>query len=241
MHASDPHDRVYAIGDIHGRLDLLADIEARIAGDLAADPAENPLICYLGDYVDRGPDSAGVIDHLIRSAGIDRIFLMGNHEDRMLRVMKNGPANGPGWAAYGARETLMSYGIDLPAAPEDWTALSADLRQAVPEAHRAFLRDLRPSWRWRQYFFAHAGVDPDRPLDAQSGRDLMWIRDPFLQSGRDFGAIVVHGHTIHPTPEFRPNRIGIDTGAYRSGILTAVALEEGRPPRLLQTGFSAAA
>lgn len=241
MYADDPHDRIYAVGDIHGRLDLLTDIEAQIARDLASDPAALPLICYLGDYVDRGPHSAGVIDRLSSPAAIDRIFLMGNHEDRMLRVMEDGPAHGPGWAAYGARQTLESYGIAFPAAPEDWAALSAGLRRAMPETHRAFLGGLRLSWRWRQYFFAHAGVDPDRALDAQSDRDLMWIREPFLQSDRDFGAIVVHGHSIHPTPQLRANRIGIDTGAYRSGILTAVALEEGRPPRLLQTGFSAGA
>lgn len=229
--------RVYAVGDVHGRLDLLLRLEADIRNDLEARPTEAPLVCYLGDYVDRGPSSAGVVDHLAAPAcdGLRRVFLKGNHEDRMLAFLDEPTANGPGWMKFGGREALASYG--LPQAKieaEDWQALRAALAAAVPPAHLAFLNSLELALRWNSYLFVHAGLDPGRPLADQEPHDLMWIREPFLSSDRDYGLRVVHGHVIEPEPVFRANRIGLDTGAYKSGILTCAALEGGAV-RLLQT------
>jgi len=228
--------RVYAMGDVHGRLDLLLRLEAEIRIDLEARPTEAPLVCYLGDYVDRGPASAGVIDHLASPAcdGLHRIFLKGNHEDRMLAFLDDPVANGSGWMKFGGREALASYG--LPQAlieAEDWQALRDALATALPPAHLSFLCALELALRWNGYLFVHAGVDPARPLADQDPHDLMWIREPFLSSDRDFGLRVVHGHVIEPEPVFRANRIGLDTGAYKSGILTCAVLEGGAV-RLLQ-------
>lgn len=229
--------RVYAVGDVHGRLDLLIRLEAEIHKDLEARPTEAPLICYLGDYVDRGPASAGVIDQLAAPAPESprRIFLKGNHEDRMLAFLDDPAGNGPGWMKFGGREALASYG--LPQAQidgEDWQALRDGLAAVLPPAHLAFLKSLELALRWSGYLFVHAGLDPARPLADQDPHDLMWIREPFLSSDRDFGLRVVHGHFIEPEPIFRANRIGLDTGAYKSGVLTCAALEES-VVRLLQT------
>jgi serine/threonine protein phosphatase 1 len=229
--------RVYAVGDVHGRLDLLLRLEAAIRNDLEARPSAAPLVCYLGDYVDRGPSSAGVIDHLAAPTydGLRRIFLRGNHEDRMLAFLEEPAANGPGWVKFGGREALTSYGLpeaDIEA--EDWQALRDALAAALPPAHLTFLGALELALRWRGYLFVHAGLDPGRPLGDQDEHDLMWIREPFLSSDRDFGFRVVHGHVVEPEPVFRTNRIGIDTGAYNSGVLTCAAFDEG-PVRLLQT------
>lgn len=230
--------RVYAVGDVHGRLDLLLRIEAAIRDDLRAEPAEAPLVCYLGDYVDRGPASAGVIDHLAGPTveGLQRIFLKGNHEDRMLAFLANPEANGPGWIKFGGHETLVSYGLaqaEIDAG--NWQVLRDRLAVALPPAHLAFLNALELALRWDGYLFVHAGVDPTRPLSDQDPHDVMWIREPFLSSDRDFGVRVVHGHVIEPRPVFRPNRIGLDTAAYNSGVLTCAVLE-GNTVRLLQTG-----
>ncbi len=229
---------VYAIGDIHGRLDLLERIEAAIMADIAASPMEKPLICYLGDYIDRGPHSAQVIDRLCSHAdeNIQRIFLKGNHEDRMLAFLDDPAPNGPSWMQFGGREALESYGIAVPQEPGDsgWAALRDQLAAALPERHRRFLSNLQPGIWWRDYLLVHAGLDPARPANAQALHDLMWIREPFLSSERDWGFKVVHGHVISEQPVFRPNRIGIDTGAYRSGHLTCLVLSEGNE-RLIQT------
>jgi serine/threonine protein phosphatase 1 len=222
---------VYAIGDLHGRLDLLEAMEAAIARDIAAIRPARPLICYLGDYIDRGPDSAGVIDRLCGpfDDGVPRVFLKGNHEDRMLDFLENPAANGPSWMTFGGREALLSYGLDPPGGedPCDWPRLRDALLGVLPPAHLAFLHALRLAFVWRGYLFVHAGVDPARPLRAQRPHDLMWIREPFLSSEEDWGPVVVHGHVITQEPQFRPNRIGIDTGAYRSGRLTCLVLRDG--------------
>ena len=228
--------RVYAIGDVHGRLDLLLRLEAEIRNDLEAQPTAAPLVCYLGDYIDRGPASAGVIDHLAapRADGLRRVFLKGNHEDRMLAFLDEPAANGPGWMKFGGREALASYGLaqgDIEA--EDWQALRDGLAAALPAAHLAFLKSLELALRWGGYLFVHAGLDPARPLADQDPHDLMWIREPFLSSEHDFGLRVVHGHVIEPEPVFRTNRIGLDTGAYKSGVLTCAVLERSAI-RLLQ-------
>ncbi|WP_454659106.1 metallophosphoesterase [Bosea beijingensis] len=229
---------VYAVGDIHGRLDLLDQMEAAIAADIAASGAEKPLICYLGDYIDRGPNSAQVIDRLASSprGRIGRVFLKGNHEDRMVDFLVDPAKNGPAWMKYGGREALESYGLIVPneVADTGWTDLRDHLDAALPDSHRAFLNDLRLGLRWRGYLFVHAGLDPQRPATEQMPRDLMWIREPFLSSACDWGFKVVHGHVVVEEPVFRPNRIGIDTGAYRSGRLTCLVLDGGTE-RLIQT------
>jgi serine/threonine protein phosphatase 1 len=220
--------RVYAIGDIHGRLDLLLKIEIAIHDDLASHPTAGPLICYLGDYVDRGPASAGVLADLAgRGAdGVRRAFLKGNHEDRMLDFLREPAANGPSWMKFGGREALESYGITKAKLDgEDWAALRDGLAAALPATHLAFLQGLELALRWNGYLFVHAGLDPGRDLQAQNPHDLMWIREPFLSSDRDWGLRVVHGHVIAPEPVIRANRIGLDTGAYKSGILTCAAIE----------------
>ncbi|MGV3478537.1 MAG: metallophosphoesterase [Sphingobium sp.] len=230
---------IYAVADIHGRLDLLEEIEALIRMDISVTRPECPVICYLGDYVDRGPASAQVIDRLARpfDDGIARVFLKGNHEDRMLDFLETPEDAGPAWLQYGGREALESYGLDVPAAPmaADWQHLRDALAVALPSGHLAFLRGLRLAFVWRGYLFVHAGLDPARSVDAQRAHDLMWIREPFLSAERDWGLCVVHGHVIVDTPVFRPNRIGIDTGAYHSGRLTCLVVSE-TGTRLLQTG-----
>jgi len=236
--------RVYAIGDIHGRLDLLAEIEAAIAADIAATAPDRPLICYLGDYIDRGPHSAQVIEYLceVGAGRVERAFLIGNHEDRMIAFLADPAANGPAWMKFGGREALESYGVAVPDAVSDeaWPGLRDALCAVLPESHRSFLADLLIGLRWRDFLFVHAGLSPDSPACEQTPRDLMWIREPFLSSECDWGFRVVHGHVIADDPVFRANRIGIDTGAYRSGRLTCLVLDDAGE-RLLQTGASVAA
>lgn len=218
--------RVYAIGDIHGRMDLLALLETLIAEDLAQRPVERPAICYLGDYVDRGPASREVIEHLARPPqdGIDRICLLGNHEDRLLGFLQDAML-GDGWFGFGAVQALASYGIRAPERPSfaEMERLQAALIEAMPAAHRRFLETLALSLTWRDYLFVHAGIRPGRAANDQEPHDLIWIREPFLSSTEDFGKCVVHGHAISDEPRVLPNRIGIDTGAYRSGRLTCLA------------------
>jgi len=228
--------RIYAVGDIHGRLDLMIELETVIRADLRARPTAEPLICHLGDYVDRGPASAGVIEHLIAASqdGLRRVFLKGNHEDRMLAFMDEPSANGPGWMKFGGREALASYGLsEAEIDSQDWCALRDRLVAAVPPDHLDFLQKLKLALRWGDYLFVHAGLDPARDLEDQDPHDLMWIRQPFLSSDRDWGWRIVHGHAIVPEPAFRMNRIGLDTGAYMSGVLTSVAIEGGEV-RILQ-------
>lgn len=230
--------RVYAIGDIHGRLDLLDDLIARIdADDARRAPAETTII-VLGDLVDRGPESAGVVERLAALAE-DRgnlRFLKGNHEELFLSAL-DGDAKGLRmFARVGGRETALSYGID-PAAYEraDFAQLHALLSAAVPERHATFLRDFEDIIRIGDYTFVHAGIRPGVALDEQSPRDLRWIREPFL-SARETGGMIVHGHTITESPDEQAGRIGIDTGAYLHGILTALVLYGQERDFLQSTG-----
>lgn len=230
--SDDPTEgqRIYAVGDIHGCRDLLTDMLARIRADLAARPHPRPLVVFLGDYVDRGPDSRGVIETLIafRSGDIPAQFLLGNHDRYVLAYLED-----PDWYDLryhwladnlGGAQTLASYGIvgadaSRPAATRD--AFAA----ALPAAHRAFLASAALSVRRGGYVFAHAGIRPGVPLAAQDPEDLVWIREPFLTSTADFGFKVVHGHTIAKSVEHHPNRIAVDTGAFRTGVLSCVVLE----------------
>jgi len=232
---------VYAIGDIHGRLDLLLDLEARIAAHAKPHPASHRVLVYIGDYIDRGQDSAGVVEHLVAGppAGFERVLLRGNHEQFLLDFLDR-PANGVSWVSNGGLETLQSYGIQLTEADQgdslkDTLAnVGARFRAALPPAHLAFYRTLRPRHRIGDYLFVHAGIRPGVPIEDQTESDLLWIRYDFLDSRDDHGAVVVHGHTPTDKPEMLPNRIGIDTGAFASGRLTCVALH-GTQQEFIQT------
>ncbi len=230
--------RVYAIGDIHGCPRLLRDLHRRITDDSRRRPPARNVVVYLGDYIDRGEDSRGVIDILLDEPlpGFEHVHLRGNHEDSLLGFLDD-LLVGPAWLSYGGRETLMSYGVRLPDPVTDQGELrrvQQDLNEKLPDAHRAFLAGLAGAHTEGDYFFVHAGIRPGVPLDRQRLEDLMWIRDDFLRSHLDFGKIVVHGHTVTAQPDLQRNRIGIDTGAFASGRLTCLALE-GREWAFIQT------
>jgi serine/threonine protein phosphatase 1 len=215
--------RIYAIGDVHGRADLLEAMHGKIAFDLERNPVADPLLICLGDYVDRGPDSAGVIELLLKEApaGMKRIALMGNHEELMLRfLVDEGVA--PVWFANGGDATLESYGVNT---MDSYERVRHQFGRLLPARHRAFLESLAVSHSEDDYFFVHAGIKPGLALDQQRREDLLWIRGEFLYSDADHGKIVVHGHSITAKPDSRPNRIGIDTGAYASDRLTCLVLE----------------
>ncbi|MEO6582048.1 MAG: metallophosphoesterase [Sphingomicrobium sp.] len=229
--------RAYAVGDIHGRLDLLNDLLARIEADIDdRRPAQN-IIVFLGDLIDRGPDSAKVVERLrtYRRDGVRTVFLSGNHEEVLLRLIRGESRFLGDWLSFGGKECARSYGISSTALKRmDPDQAVAHLRQKVPASHRAFLQQFLDTFRIGSYLFVHAGVRPGVPLSEQTQSDLRWIRGPFLDNGDDHGFIVVHGHTIAGEVDVRTNRIGIDTGAYRTGLLTAMGLE-GRERWFLQT------
>ncbi|MBI1197577.1 MAG: serine/threonine protein phosphatase [Phenylobacterium sp.] len=223
---------VYAVGDVHGHAEALAPLLDQIRRDAAeAAPAQRPLLIFLGDYVDRGPDSRGAVD-LILAAEADAAFevvaLKGNHEDAMIRFLEE-PGFAQAWIDNWGEATLRSYGVD----PWGGEAVQARFGAILPDAHRAFLGRLRLSVTVGDYLFAHAGVRPGVALAEQAERDLMWIRYEFLHSDADFGKVVVHGHTPSEQPELKANRINVDTGVYFTGVLTAVRLE-GADRRFLQ-------
>lgn len=217
--------RLYAIGDIHGCMDLLKRLMAKISDDAANHPDATKEIIFLGDYIDRGLGSRDTIDYLMNGipAGFAPVYLRGNHEDILLRVMDGDVGLVPAWLKFGGIETLASYGITS-ARGADAQVIRAELHQKVPTAHVDFYRNCQTSYTRGDYYFAHAGVRPGLPLELQSHEDLMWIREPFLSSEHNFGKTVVHGHTISIEPDILPNRIGIDTGAYATGKLTCLVL-----------------
>ena len=219
--------RIYAIGDVHGRLDLLDQVLAGIDADLAANPTRRPIHVFVGDYVDRGPASCGVLNRLIdRSHSHESVFLKGNHESVFLEFLDN-PEVMNYWRQFGGLDTLMSYGLAVPfnTNADQLAGLAAALGKVMPAEHHRFLSQLVPSFSCGDYFFVHAGVRPGVPLTEQRQEDLLWIRDEFLQHEQDFEKIIVHGHTPVPEPDIRPNRINIDTGAYATGRLTCLILE----------------
>jgi serine/threonine protein phosphatase 1 len=230
---------VYAVGDVHGYLGHLEDLLAAIGDDAARSGAEEtPLLIFLGDYVDRGPDSRGVLDRILAAeaeGGFEVLCLMGNHEAALGRFLDD-PSYAPSWIANWGEATLRAYGVTLPIEDDPAAADAAQtaFAAAFPPAHRDFLRRLRLSATVGDYHFVHAGVRPGVALDAQAERDLLWIRHTFLESDADFGKVVVHGHTPEPhAPPQRANRINLDTGVYFSGVLTAIRLE-GERRRLIQ-------
>lgn len=221
-----PGQRVYAVGDIHGRLDLFDALIAAIeADDAASGPAETTVI-LLGDLVDRGPDSAGVIARAREWQRRRPVrILAGNHEEMFLQSFERVETL-KHFLRFGGRETVLSFGID-PVAYRGASVKEVQemMHAAVPAEDRAFLESFEDMIAIGDYLFVHAGISPRVPLEEQSVGDLRWIREPFLSHTEPFGAVVVHGHTITDEPEDRGNRIGIDTGAYLSGRLTALVLE----------------
>jgi serine/threonine protein phosphatase 1 len=221
---------VFAIGDVHGRSDLLDQMLDAIDAEQARLGAAEKLIVFLGDLVDRGPDSRGVIDR-VRALVVDgqARLLMGNHEEVLIGAARGDVAAAKSLLRIGGYATLASYGINREAADrgsfEDLAALLLDL---IPRADLAFIERGEDMIRIGDYCFVHAGIRPGQPLEAQLPTDLRWIREPFISSKRHHGAVIVHGHTITTEVEDLPNRICIDTGAYRSGRLSAVVLEDDR-------------
>ena len=229
----DPDTLVYAVGDVHGRSDLLLRLHRMILEDAESRTQRRRYIVFLGDYLDRGPDSAGVIDFLTRTAGADdgfeRIFLMGNHDACAIDFLE-GRDDGLWWInRLGGAQTLLSYNV----APG--TGTGRQLRHAMPEHHRAFLHSLKLHQVIDGVLFVHAGIRPGVALHDQDPEDLLWIREEFLDSPGDHGWLVVHGHTISwDGPDIRANRIGIDTGAVITDVLTALVLSRG-DARFLRT------
>jgi len=230
--------RIYAIGDVHGRLDLLNLLHKEIVKDAASANRLQKFIVYLGDYVDRGLESKGVMDALLAGPppGFEAVYLKGNHEQAMLEFLGDA-AVGHSWRNFGGLETLFSYGIGDAArlsTDEDFERARLKLVEVLPPNHLEFLQTLEIAITLGDYCFVHAGVRPGVPLSRQSEEDLLWIREDFLDSRENFGKVIVHGHTPVPDPVVRPNRIGVDTGAYLTGTLTAVVLE-GTTQRFLQS------
>lgn len=223
------HIRVYAVGDIHGCSRLLDDLHARIASD-AANCRKQTYVVYLGDYIDRGPDSKGVIDRLSSNvpADLTPVFLKGNHDAILLDFLNDAEIYRV-WGSFGAAETLVSYGIRPPLfeSSREFEAARRALCAALPPAHLAFLKSLLLWWSAGDYVFVHAGLKPNLALEEQQESDLLWIRGEFFAAGDSFGRTVVHGHTPGIQPVRNSYRIGVDTGAYATGLLTAAVLEAG--------------
>ena len=224
-----PGTRIYAVGDIHGRADLLTRLHQQIKDDVAAAPVRRKLLIHLGDYVDRGEDSRRVIEMLLDYPlpGFDIVNLCGNHEEMMLAFLDDASV-AMAWMSNGGAATMYSYGVrygDAVTSEERFIEMQRDFRAAFPRRHRDFLAALPTSHLEGDYLFVHAGIRPGVPIDQQSRDDLLWIRDEFLMSTADHGRCVVHGHSIVPEPDVRSNRIDIDTGAYYSNRLTCLVLE----------------
>jgi serine/threonine protein phosphatase 1 len=230
--------RIYAIGDIHGRLDLLNELLARISSDIALRPTVRPLYVFLGDYIDRGSASRETIDRLIEHGKThESVFLKGNHELIAIKCLSDRGLFDQ-WLRLGGLETLVSYGVpaETLANGKQIAELQSAFHGALPQAHFRFFRDLKNSFECGDFFFAHAGVKPNVELSRQKEIDLLWIRGEFLTSTDDFGKIVVHGHTPTHEIEVAPNRINIDTGAFATGRLSCLVLE-GEELSVIDTSF----
>lgn len=221
----------FAVGDVHGRADLLERLLSDLERLADSEAREKPMVVFAGDYIDRGPDSRDVLDLLLegRPYGFERRFLKGNHEQLMLDFCVN-PVRTRSWLSYGGANTLASYGVRPPPASASNPAIYADalqaLREGMPKAHADFLNNnLERYVEAGDYLFVHAGIDPAKPLKDQADSDLYWIRDRFLQHSKPLSHCVVHGHTPVRAPTLEGSRIAIDTGAYATGVLTAARLE----------------
>lgn len=224
----DPEERIYAVGDIHGRLDLFKSLIGKIEDHAQSlPPVKSTHLVLLGDIVDRGPDSAALLDmvYAYQRQSDQIIVLKGNHEDLMLRTLEGEPGVMRTWMRSGGSATLRSYGIEPPRDSEQRQAATQALVKQVPQEVVAWLRELPLTARSGDYLFCHAGIRPGVPIKRQVSTDLLWIREDFLEDRSDHGVVVVHGHSVSAEVQVRRNRIGIDTGAYRTGVLTALYLE----------------
>jgi serine/threonine protein phosphatase 1 len=232
--------RVYCVGDVHGRDDLLREMAGRVEADLENRSFDQVVTVFLGDYVDRGLGSMRVVEQLARGEWPTRIIaLAGNHDDLLLAFLEDA-ATLEEWRSFGGLETLYSYGVDVGAAMagRNFELAQREFVARFPESHRHFLGTLKICTTIGDYFFCHAGVRPGVPLDRQRREDLLTIRAPFLSSQVEHGKLVVHGHTPSDAPEVRPNRIGIDTAAFATGRLTCLVLEQDQR-RFLLVGVGA--
>lgn len=222
--------RVYAIGDIHGRCDLLDRLFALLYEDISKGGFSSLYFVFLGDYIDRGYQSRQVLDRLISQqwGKLNAVFLKGNHEQTLLDFLDS-PDVGPQWTEYGGRETLNSYGISVPEQKSDiaaWERTSEKLKDAMPESHLSFLRSLRSEFQLGGCYFVHAGVNPDKSLANQTDEDRLWIRDRFTSNSKQMAKVIVHGHTPEERPIWDGRRIGVDTGAYITNCLTAAKINK---------------
>ena len=234
-----PHNqRVYGIGHIHGRADLLDELHQKILRD-SEEYQGHKTVVYLGDYIDRGEQSRQVIEMLLANplAGFESVYLKGNHEKVLLDFIEY-PEAAVAWLTFGGREALKSYGIESEHFPVGLEVheLARQFDRKLPQKHRTFIGSGLENWQCGNYYFVHAGIRPGIALEEQSIEDKLWIRDEFLHSSKNHGKIIVHGHSITSEPEIKPNRIGIDTGAFTSGVLTCLVLEQDKQ-RFLQTGI----
>jgi len=219
--------RIYAIGDVHGCVDLLDQVLARVSAHLLQNPIERPIQVFLGDYVDRGPSSRLVIDRLIDwSQGHETVFLKGNHELFFTTFLQD-PLILDAWRNLGGLETLSSYGLrpSVKISVNEQEKLASQIDAVMPESHKRFLAELKPFFVCGDYYFVHAGIRPGVALNLQKEDDLLWIRSDFLNHKEQFAKVIVHGHTPVASPEIHANRINIDTGAYATGILTCLVIE----------------
>ena len=215
---------VAAIGDLHGHLELLEPLLIKIQDVARRSENRQRTLIFVGDYVDRGPKSSALVERLLQGVeGFEMIFLKGNHDETLLRFLSD-PSVGEVWRNFGGLDTLRSYGV-VHEPGGVWAETRKKFAHAMPQPHIQFFKNLKLHHICGDYLFVHAGIKPHVPLDQQTEQDLLWIREEFLESKTNFGKIIVHGHTPASEPEVKHNRIGIDTGAYMSGKLTALVLE----------------
>lgn len=217
---------VYAVGDIHGRADLIAELHERIQEDSKKSGRRKNVVVYLGDYVDRGPGVREAVDEVISGlpGAFEKVYLMGNHEQILLEFLEDSSVYGF-WAGLGGSATLLSYGVSAFNNERRAEEARRELAGAMPEKHLEFLKNLRLSYRIGDYLFVHAGIRPGMDVEKQAVCDLLWVRDDFLLSEKDHGFRVVHGHTVAGGVQECFNRLGVDTGAYATGVLTCGVLE----------------
>lgn len=236
--ATPANHRLYVVGDIHGRVDLLSKIIDMIERNAARNPDKIKKLIFLGDYIDRGLHSNEVIERLTNgfAHNIEAIFLRGNHEAKMIELLNGDFSVSTSFLKYGGDATFASYGIQAFAKMDDKAVvkISKEFVQKVPPHHHAFLNDTKCSTTFGDYYFVHAGARPGTPLSEQSPVDQLWIRKDFMSSDYVFEKMVIHGHTISEKPDVKPNRIGIDTGAYATGQLTCLILD-GTKRMMMQT------
>jgi serine/threonine protein phosphatase 1 len=227
VYALPPGERVYAIGDVHGRRDCLDTLIGMIDADDAARGRADTKLVFLGDLIDRGADSRGVVERAMHIAQSPKtVLLMGNHEEILIRAWEGDRKAAGLFHRVGGRETLLSYGVTEAEYDScDLDSLTELIGKHIPADHIAFMRRFIDQWQCGDFLFVHAGIRPGLPLEEQRPSDMRWIRREFLDDPRDHGVMVVHGHSITEDVDERVNRIGIDTGAFASGKLTALGIE----------------